>query len=114
VELILVPGLWLDASSWDAVVPVLQQAGHRVRPLTLSGMESRDADRAGITLRNHVDAVVAAIDAAESEVVLVAHSGGGAIAHGAVDARPDRVLRVVYVDSWPVGTGGCIDDELPS
>ncbi len=114
VEIILVPGLWLDASSWDAVVPVLEQLGHRARPLTLPGMESRNADRSGITLRDHVDAVVAAIDAADGEVVLVGHSGGGAIAHAAVDARPDRILRAVYVDSWPVGTGGCINDELPS
>jgi pimeloyl-ACP methyl ester carboxylesterase len=114
VELILIPGLWLDASSWDAVVPVIEQAGHRARPLTLPGMESPDADRSGITLRDHVAAVVAAVDAADGEVVLVGHSGGGAIAHAAVDARPDRVRRVVYVDSWPVGEGGSINDALPS
>jgi pimeloyl-ACP methyl ester carboxylesterase len=114
VELILIPGLWLDASSWDDVVPVIEQAGHRTRPLTLPGMESRDADRSGITLRDHVDAVVAAIDAAGEDVVLVGHSGGGAVAHAAVDARPDTVRRVVYVDSWPVGPGGCINDEIPA
>jgi pimeloyl-ACP methyl ester carboxylesterase len=114
VEMILIPGLWLDASSWEAVVPVLEKAGHRARPLTLPGMESRNADRSGVTLRDHVDAVVAAIDAADGDVVLVGHSGGGAIAHAAVDARPDRVLRVVHVDSWPIGTGGCINDQLPS
>ena len=114
MELILIPGLWLDASSWDDVVPVIEQAGHRARPLTLPGMESRDADRSGITLRDHVDAVVAAIDAAGEDVVLVGHSGGGAVAHAAVDARPDAVRRVVYVDSWPVGNGGCINDEIPA
>jgi pimeloyl-ACP methyl ester carboxylesterase len=112
--MILVPGLWLDSSSWDAVVPVIERTGHRARPLTLPGMESQNARRSDITLRDHVDAVVAAIDDAEGDVVLVGHSGGGAIAHAAVDARPTRVLRVVYVDSWPVGTGGCINDELPS
>jgi pimeloyl-ACP methyl ester carboxylesterase len=114
VELILVPGLWLDASSWDDVVPVIEQAGHRARPLTLPGMESPDADRSRITLRDHVAGVVAAVDAADGEVVLVGHSGGGAIVHAAVDARPDRVRRVVYVDSWPVGDGGSINDALPS
>ena len=45
--------------------------------------------------------------------MLVGHSGGGAIAHAAVDARPDRVARVVYVDSLPLGEGGVINDELP-
>jgi len=46
-------------------------------------------------------------------VVLVGHSGGGAIAWSAVDARPDRVARVIYVDSGPLAEGGCINDELP-
>ena len=46
--------------------------------------------------------------------MLVGHSGGGAIAHAAADARPDRVARVVYVDSWPLGAGGVINDELPA
>ena len=46
--------------------------------------------------------------------MLAGHSGGGAIAHAAADARPDRVARVVYVDSWPLGEGGVINDELPA
>lgn len=117
MDLILIPGLWLDASSWDAVVPVLQRAGHRTHPLTLPGMESKDADRSDITLRDHVDAVVETIDSLTPNggtVVLVGHSGGGAIAHAAADARPDRVARVVYVDSGPLADGGVINDELPA
>src|SRR5438067_9693479 len=113
MDIILIPGFWLDASSWDDIAPALQQAGHRVRALTLPGLESKDADRSGIGLRDHVDAVVAAIDETEGPVVLVGHSGGGGIAHGAADARPDRVARVVYVDSGPLGDGGMINDELP-
>lgn len=54
------------------------------------------------------------MDPADGKVVLVGHSGGGAIAHAAVDARPDRVARVVYVDSGPLGAGGVINDELPA
>ena len=117
MEIVLIPGLWLDGSSWDEVVPALEQAGHRPHALTLPGMESRDADRSGITLRDHVDAVVEVIDSfdpADGKVVLVGHSGGGAIAHAAVDARPDRVARVIYVDSVPLGDGGVINDELPA
>ncbi|MGH3187256.1 MAG: alpha/beta fold hydrolase [Streptosporangiaceae bacterium] len=117
MDIILIPGFWLDASSWDEVVPALDQAGHRTHALTLPGMESRDADRSEVTLRDHVDAVVGVIDSldpADGKVVLVGHSGGGAVAHAAVDARPDRVARVVYVDSGPLGDGGVINDELPS
>lgn len=114
MDIILVPGFWLDASSWSDVTPPLVAAGHRVHPLTLPGLESKDAPRAGIGLRDHIDAVVAAVDALEEPVVLVGHSGGGAIIHGAVDARPDRVARAVYVDSGPLGEGGVINDELPA
>ena len=114
MDIILVPGFWLDASSWSEVTPPLVAAGHRVHPLTLPGLESADAPRAGIGLRTHIDAVVAAVDAIDGPVVLVGHSGGGAIIHGAVDARPDRVARAVYVDSGPLGEGGVINDELPA
>lgn len=114
MDIILVPGFWLDASSWSEVTPPLVAAGHRVHPLTLPGLESVDTPRTGIGLRDHIDAVVAAVDAIDEPVVLVGHSGGGAIIHGAVDARPDRVARAVYVDSGPLADGGVINDELPA
>ena len=113
MDIILVPGFWLDASSWEEVTPPLAAAGHQVHPMTLPGLESVDAPRAGIGLRTHIEAVVATIDAFDAPVVLVGHSGGGAIIHGAVDARPDRVVRAIYVDSGPLGEGGVINDELP-
>lgn len=111
MKIILVPGFWLDASSWDGVAPGLRAGGHDVEALTLPGLESPEADRAGIGLRDHVDAVVARIDAADGPVVLVGHSGGGAVISGAADARPDRVARAIYVDSGPLGDGGIISDE---
>jgi pimeloyl-ACP methyl ester carboxylesterase len=113
MDIILIPGFWLDGSSWGEVAPALEQAGHRVRALTLPGLGSADADRGGIRLRDHVDAVVAAVDEVDGPVVLVGHSGGAAIAHAAADARPDRVARVVYVDAVPLGDGRAINDELP-
>jgi pimeloyl-ACP methyl ester carboxylesterase len=110
MDIVLVPGFWLDGSSWSEVTPPLIAAGHRVHSLTLPGLESRHASRAGIGLRDHIDAVVAAVDAIEQKVVLVGHSGGGAIIHGVVDARPTRIARAIYVDSGPLGEGGVIND----
>ncbi len=106
-DIILVPGLWLDGASWDQVVPALEAAGHHTHPLTLPGMGSRDADRSGITLRDHVDAVVAAIDGAATDgpVVVVGHSAGCGVAWAAVDARPDRVDHLVVVGGFPTPDG---------
>jgi pimeloyl-ACP methyl ester carboxylesterase len=115
MHIILVPGFWLNASAWEAVTPPLVAAGHTVHPLTLPGMGSIDADRSGITLEDHVAAVVDAIDALgpDATVVLVGHSGGGALIHAAADRRPGRIARNVYVDSLPLGDGLVVNDELP-
>ena len=113
MKIILVPGFWLGAWSWDGITPALESAGHDVTALTLPGVESVDADRSDIGLADHVDAIVAAVDEADEPVVLVGHSGGGAAVHGAVDRRPDRVARAIYVDSGPLPHGSAINAGLP-
>lgn len=113
MDVILIPGFWLDGSSWQQVTPLLEEAGHRVHPVTLPGLDSLDADRSGIGLADHIAAVVELVDRFAEPVALVGHSGGGAIAHGVADARPDRIARVVYVDAGPLANGDSINDELP-
>ena len=107
MDIVLVPGLWLNASSWGRVVPHLEAAGHRAHPVTLPGLDSPDTDRSGIEVKDHVEHVVAVIDDLpdDAEVALVGHSMGGAIAWAAADARPDRVRRVVFAASEPVADG---------
>jgi pimeloyl-ACP methyl ester carboxylesterase len=115
MDVILIPGFWLDASSWQEVTPILEEAGHRVHPVTLPGLDSVDADRSGIGIRDHIDAVARLVDTfpADGKVAVVGHSGGGAVAHGVADARPDRIARVVYVDAGPLADGDSVNDELP-
>ncbi|WP_354245322.1 alpha/beta hydrolase [Agromyces sp. PvR057] len=113
MDIILIPGFWLDASSWNDVVPLIEEQGHRTHPVTLPGLDSVDADRSGIGLREHIDAVVRFVDTFDEPVVLVGHSGGGPIAHGVADRRPDRIARVVYVDAGPLADGQAINDALP-
>lgn len=114
MDIILIPGFWLDGSAWDRVVPSLEQAGHTVHALTLPGLESVDADRSGIHLSDHVAAVVAAIDAVPgpATVVLAGHSAGGGLAYAASGLRPERVARVLYVDSGPMADGQAINENL--
>jgi pimeloyl-ACP methyl ester carboxylesterase len=108
MDIILVPGLWLDASSWDAVTPTLEAAGHTVRALTMPGVGVPADASAQIGIADWVDAVVDEIDASPGLVVLVGHSGGGNVVYGAADARPERIARVVFVDTFPPADGGSI------
>lgn len=110
MDIILVPGLWLDASSWDDVVPALTAAGHRPRALTMPGVGSPATDSADVGISDWVDSVVAELDASEDPVVLVGHSGGGNVVWGAADARPGKVARVVFVDTVPPPEGGQISE----
>ena len=110
MDIILIPGLWLDASSWEDVIPALEGAGHRVHPLTLPGLDAPASESADIGIADWVDAAVAAVDALPGEVVVVGHSGGGNVAWGVADARPERVSRVVLVDTVPPPPGNGISD----
>lgn len=116
MDIILIPGLWLDASIWDAVSPLLAANGHRPRPLTLPGMNRPDASAGEITLADQVAAVIAAIDATDPQagpVALVGHSAGCGIVHAAVDARPDRVARAIHIGGFPTPDGETIADAFP-
>ncbi|WP_091234127.1 alpha/beta fold hydrolase [Microbacterium sp. 3J1] len=113
MDIILIPGLWLDASSWGEVTTALEQAGHTVHPLTMPGVGAPAPESSGIGMSAWVEAAVAAVDAVGGPVVVVGHSGGGNVAWGVADARPATVSRVVFVDTVapPSGFGiGEFDD----
>lgn len=110
MNIILIPGLWLDASSWDAVADRLQTSGHQVRALTLPGTGADGDVTTGIGMADWVGAVVDEIDASEAPVALVGHSGGGNVAWGATDKRPDKVAHLVLVDTVPPPPGGAISE----
>jgi pimeloyl-ACP methyl ester carboxylesterase len=112
MDIVLVPGAWLNGSSWVAVSHILNRAGHRVRALTLPGMGSRESDRSTVTARDHVNAIVSAIDEADGPVLLVGHSVGAGLASAAVDARPDKVARAVYVGGFPIANGSALLPDL--
>jgi pimeloyl-ACP methyl ester carboxylesterase len=99
--IILVPGFWLGAWAWDEVATILRADGHDVTALTLPGLDSADADRSAISLSDHVDAIVDAVEAKGSPVVLVVHSASGFPGYAASDRVPDRIAAMVYVDTAP-------------
>lgn len=113
MNIILVPGFWLGAWSWDKVTPALEAAGHRVNPITRPGLDSVDTDRSGIGMAETIASLVDVIDHTDGDVVLVGHSGGGNVVYGATDQRPERVSRVIFVDSGPMSDGSAVNTSLP-
>jgi pimeloyl-ACP methyl ester carboxylesterase len=102
MDVVLVAGLWLDGSAWDAVVPELAVLGHRAVPVTLPG---QGAPPAAATLDDQVAAVVAAVDAASGRPLVVGHSAACTLAWLAADARPDRVAKVALIGGFPAAAG---------
>jgi pimeloyl-ACP methyl ester carboxylesterase len=110
--IILVPGFWLGAWVWDEVADLLRADGHDVTAMTLPGLESADADRSGITVGDHVDAIVGAIETATAPVVLAVHSASGFSGYAASDRVPERIAAIVYVDTAP--GKGVMDPDFDS
>ena len=99
--IILVPGFWLGAWAWDEVAGLLRDDGFDVTALTLPGMESKAADRSAIGFKDHVDAIIEAIESRDEPVVLAVHSATGFTGYAASDRVPERIAAMVYVDSAP-------------
>lgn len=113
MNVILVPGFWLGAWSWEKITLALGAAGHHILPMTLPGLGSVDEDRIGIGMAETVAAVVEEIDRTDGDVVLVGHSGGGCVVYGAADQRVNRVRRLIFVDSGPLADGSKVNPSLP-
>ena len=110
-QVVLVPGFWLGAWAWDAVVPPLREGGHDVLALTLPGLDP-DADPAAVTLEDQAEAIVAALDRAADRRVLVVHSGAAVPGTLVLDRHPELVDHVVFVDTAPVRDGYAMKADL--
>lgn len=102
MDILLIAGLWLDATVWDDVAARLGDLGHRPVGLSLPGQGAPPQDA---TLEDQHDAVLAALDAASGPVVVVGHSAAATLAWMAAGARPGAVARVVMIGGFPVAAG---------
>ncbi|QPP05453.1 alpha/beta hydrolase [Streptomyces bathyalis] len=105
--IVLVPGFWFGAWAWEEVTRDLREAGHDVHPVTLTGLADRAAEAtAEVGLATHIADIVHVIEDGDlREVVLVGHSGANMPVTGAADRIPERLARIVYVDSGPMPDG---------
>jgi pimeloyl-ACP methyl ester carboxylesterase len=89
INIVLVHGLWADASSWSKVIPILQDAGHKVIAVELPLHSAAD----------DVATVKRAIDLVGGPVILVGHSYGGFVITNAGYNNPN-VKGLVYVAAF--------------
>jgi pimeloyl-ACP methyl ester carboxylesterase len=97
---VLVHGAWHGAWSWDGIAEDLRAAGHEVDALDLPGHGEDATPHEEITLDSYVARVVEHLGEDGDPVVLVAHSMGGIPVTQALEVRPDRVAKAVYVTSF--------------
>lgn len=102
MDIVLIAGLWLDASAWDDVLPELEARGHRGVPLTLPGQGD---GATAATYADQVAAVLAAVDAADGAPLVVGHSAACTLAWAAADQRPDAITGVALIGGFPSTEG---------
>lgn len=94
--IILVHGAWADATSWDAVIPLLKAQGHEVIAVNLKGHGKDETSFAEITFQTYVDQVKEAIGT-RTNVILVGHSFAGLVISQVAEEIPSQIKKLVYL-----------------
>lgn len=101
MDFVLIPGAWLGGWVWADVADILRSKGHRVFPITLTGMGDRvHLARPDLT---HLDAVkdvqnVIRYDGVNHPVI-VGHSFAGTVAAKVADLNHDSISGLIFLDS---------------
>jgi len=103
MNIVLVHGTWVDGSSWSKVIPILQNAGHKVIATQLS-LHS---------LSDDIATVKRAVGLIGGPVILVGHSYGGFVITNAAYNNPS-VKGLVYLAAFAPNEGQSLTDFVDS
>jgi pimeloyl-ACP methyl ester carboxylesterase len=98
---VLIGGAWLGGWCWQSVARRLRDGGHDAYPVTLTGLGERaHLATPQVDLDTHVEDIVNLVEFEDlSEVVLVGHSYAGMLVPLVADRIPERICRLVFVDT---------------
>jgi pimeloyl-ACP methyl ester carboxylesterase len=98
---VLVPGAWLGGWVWKKVTPSLQEKGHDVYPITLTGMGERvHLASSDIGIETAVQDVLNVIKYNDlDDFILVGHSFAGKVVGAVADRVPNKVRLLLYLDA---------------
>ena len=113
---VLVGGGWLGGWCWQRVTPLLREEGHDAYPVTLTGLGERvHLASAQVDLQTHITDVVNVIEFEDlHDVVLLGHSYAGIVVTGVADRVPDRISKLVYLDTGPLPNGTALIETFPT
>jgi len=112
---VLVHGGWHGGWCWQKVIPFLEAAGHEVYAPTLTGLAERVSELSpDVGLDTHIQDIVGLLQEQNLHgVILVGHSYGGMVITGVVDAVPERIAHLVYLDTFVPRDGESMADISP-
>lgn len=97
---VLVHGSWMGAWCWDDVVAGLREGGATVVTVELPAHGGDTTPIEEATLDAYVAKVGAAVDAADTPVVLVGHSMAGMVVTQVAENMADKVTTLVYLAAY--------------
>jgi len=98
---VIVHGGGTGGWSYRPVANYLRAAGHEVFTPTLTGLHERaHLSNRGIGLDTHIQDIVGVIECEDlHQVILVGHSSGSMVVTGVAERVPERISRLVYIDT---------------
>src|ERR1700722_11132565 len=113
---VLVHGAWHGGWCFARVAELLRARGDRVFTPTMTGLGERvHLAHPGITLDDHVTDIVNVLRFEDlRDVVLLGHSYGGFVISGVVEAVPERIAALVFLDAFVPQDGESLADLIPA
>jgi pimeloyl-ACP methyl ester carboxylesterase len=115
VTFVIVHGAHSGGWLWQLVRNRMLAQGHACFTPTLTGVGERThLARIGVDLDLHIHDIVAVPQYEDlSEVILVGHCDGGMVITGVADCVPERIARLIYLDTIVPCNGQSVLDLVP-